>query len=169
MKHSWSWKHRQIEDGQVDPRVSGPIPAGTTDPAANWSASPETDVSRSEASEKLVGAVQGGIRSVMDTMLRIEKVFQEERTQLERRRAEEFRARNMPEAPMPRPTVPRPTVPVADRQVQTDVTPSMPRPADAKPLQNDAALSQILVALEKINAKLDSPKPESKDNGPRLV
>lgn len=157
MKHSWGWKHhRELEGSQAGLKPSGSEPPSYTI---------GEDSNSSEASDKLVAAVKTGIRSVMDTMVGIEKAFQEERAEMDRRRAQQMATRSEPVSEQP--VSPRVHVPI------TETSPSMTRPADVKPpvLQTDPTLSQILKALEKINTKLDSQPPVTKTDGPgpRLV
>jgi len=169
MKHSWYWKHRHRWG---EPPVAAPAggDANTYAPNADAAERLESTVAGfngSEASEKLVGAVRTGIRSVLDTMVDIEKAFKEERAEMYRHRQEQGAA--PPEVPHP--------VPYMDPAVTTTgANQNLPREApkrgipDPAPTPTERTLSQILVALEKLNAKLDQPRPgNTSGDPPRLV
>lgn len=143
MQHSWYWKHRR---GQVEESAH----AATT-------ATDDDDLNMSQASEQLVTAVRTGIRSVMDTLVSIETAFREEKAEAERRVRERPAQGTAPTEPLVQQPVTRvdhePPVAKSTPEKAPAYSPvSTPRPASQV---NDPAMSQILAALEKINAKLD--------------
>ncbi|KAG8956738.1 hypothetical protein FRC04_000216 [Tulasnella sp. 424] len=144
MQHSWYWKHRR---GQVEESAH----ASTTAPDSD-------DVGVNQASEQLVTAVRTGIRSVMDTLVSIENAFREEKAEAERR----IRERPAPSAAPAGSSGQQPVTRV-DHEPPT-VSNSVPEKAPAyspvpatrpTPQASDSTMSEILAALEKINAKLD--------------
>ncbi|KAG9045819.1 hypothetical protein FS837_005609 [Tulasnella sp. UAMH 9824] len=143
MQHSWYWKHRR---GQVEETAHTATPATEDD-----------DLNMSQASEQLVTAVRTGIRSVMDTLVSIETAFREEKAEAERRMRERPAPTTAPTDPQVQQPVTRvdhePTVanPAPEKAPAYSPVPT-PRPASQA---NDTTMSQILAALEKINAKLD--------------
>ncbi|KAG8932092.1 hypothetical protein FRC01_000277 [Tulasnella sp. 417] len=138
MQHSWYWKHRR---GQVE--ESAHVATTATD---------DDDLNMSQASEQLVTAVRTGIRSVMDTLVSIENAFREEKAEAERR----MRERPGPSTASTEPVTrvdhePAVATPAPEKAPAYSPVPT-PRPASQA---NDPTMSQILAALEKINAKLD--------------
>jgi len=176
MKHSWYWRHRQswgdrqVPAAAVDPDKPqppfNPHAPGTLDSSIS-------DFDGSEASERLVGAVRTGIRSVMDTMVNIEKAFKEERAEmLQRRQEEQAAAPNHPQAAV---QAQPPAFSAGARAVSATeksiVPPKYSTPGTSPVSSEQQTMSQILVALDKLNAKLDGIRPSGNGSGepPRLV
>ncbi|KAG8906488.1 hypothetical protein FRB99_006803 [Tulasnella sp. 403] len=170
MKHSWSWKQRRDQC----PYHSDNTPVTDPQPPLPSDVPPEMG-DRSEASERLVAVVRSGIRNVLETVAEVEKAFKEERAELERRRASEpaqtdSHASRPSTPPQPRPSSPEPDHVPPSARLMTDKTAAPNRPNE--PASLEPALSKILDALEKINAKLDDvkpSKPSNDDSSPRLV
>ncbi|KAG9005628.1 hypothetical protein FRB90_010268 [Tulasnella sp. 427] len=164
MQHSWYWKHRR---GQLEEQTQASAAAVEGD-----------ELNMNQASEQLVTAVKTGIRNVMDTLVSIENVsnlelfqtdvvpdlssqaFREEKAEAERRMRERPAPSNT--AAPAEPSVQRPVArvdhePSSVPSIASEKVPAYsPVPnAQPTPQTSDPTMSQILAALEKINAKLD--------------
>ncbi|KAG9019697.1 hypothetical protein FRB90_011506 [Tulasnella sp. 427] len=146
MQHSWYWKHRR---GQLEEQTQASAAAVEGD-----------ELNMNQASEQLVTAVKTGIRNVMDTLVSIENAFREEKAEAERRMRERPAPSNT--AAPAEPSVQQPVARVDHEPSSVPSIASEKAPAyspvpntQPTPQASDPTMSQILAALEKINAKLD--------------
>jgi len=169
MKHSWGSRHRNREqDGAImgDAGTGAQLDANPASPSGYWKGKPDSGKDVLQASDKLVTTVKSGVQSVLDMLSEMEGSISKQKALRQQERHVEVH-----ETPIVPPVAPVPVMRANDSGSIRSMPPTYAQGSSA-PSVNDPAISHILTAIEKMNARLDAlspPKPKDDTPPSRLV